>query len=310
MHPLIKKPSDKIETNFVKALYYGAPGIGKSTYGFTAPAPVLFDFDDGVKRVQPNDRREYVPITCWEDVESVIDSGLPEFESIIIDTAGKCLQYMAQDIIKKAPPKAKLSWQGNLTQQGYGQLKTRFQQFLLKVNQHKKHIIFLAHDKEVADGDVSFVRPDIVGASLGILLTEMDIVGYISMSEGKRVISHDPSEKYYGKNSCQLEPMIETGLLPIAKMIDRYKANQDKIHEIGLKYKQTLADAQSRLNSCNTLDEFNAALKELAEGSHIWDSKLVVRNYAKQRLTDLGYEYRNGQYYKVEKVEQAAIPMP
>ena len=48
---LIRKPAELKVQPKIKMLVYGQAGIGKSTIALSAPAPLLFDFDNGINRV-------------------------------------------------------------------------------------------------------------------------------------------------------------------------------------------------------------------------------------------------------------------
>ena len=48
---LIKKANELTIQTKIKALIYGQAGTGKTTLALSAPKPLLFDFDNGVHRV-------------------------------------------------------------------------------------------------------------------------------------------------------------------------------------------------------------------------------------------------------------------
>ena len=65
----IHRASDPIEVTQIKMLVYGQPGIGKSSFGFTAEAPLTLDFDDGARR--SSFRQDIVQIGSWADANSI-----------------------------------------------------------------------------------------------------------------------------------------------------------------------------------------------------------------------------------------------
>ena len=152
----------------IKVLLYGQPGIDKSTLALSAPSPLFIDFDNGVHRVQPQHQNDTVPVEKWEDVIELLDEDLSAYQTLIIDTAGKMLDYVSDYLIRQNPKFKKSD--GNLTQQGYGARKNTFRQFFAKISLLGKNLVFIAHDKEEKDEDLKFVRPDGGGSSGGDLI--------------------------------------------------------------------------------------------------------------------------------------------
>lgn len=306
----IKKGSDPVEVPFTKTLIYSPPGLGKTTFAQTADNPLLLDFDKGIKRVQPQQRKDSVEISNWADVEELLKhEALQGYDCLIIDTAGKMLDVLTLDIITTAQPKTKLAWNGNLTQQGYGVLKNRFKTFLQRVEELKKHLIFVAHDKETSDGDSTFIRPDIQGASRDILMREMDLIGYMSISEGKVMISFDPSDRYYGKNSCMLPKLIECAKIPMSKITELYYANQDKIKIVQEQYLSLLETIKTIVAPTATPEQFAECGKKINSLSHLWDSKLVAKQIFFDHVKFCGYEF-NVATKEFNKIDNTPLPLP
>ena len=53
---LIKKATELQISKTVKMMIYGQAGMGKTTLALSMPRPLLFDFDNGVKRLTPSVR--------------------------------------------------------------------------------------------------------------------------------------------------------------------------------------------------------------------------------------------------------------
>src|SRR5690242_2633620 len=117
----IKKPFELKLQPLVKVLIYGQPGIGKSTIALSAPYPLLLDFDNGVHRVNNLHQTDTVPIEKWEDVLDVLEEDLSPYKTLIIDTAGKMLDYVSDYMIRQNPKYKR--GDGQLTQQGFGARK-------------------------------------------------------------------------------------------------------------------------------------------------------------------------------------------
>lgn len=289
---LIRKPSEIQAPTSVRILIYGQPGIGKTTLGVSAPQTLLLDFDGGVHRLNPIHVTDTVQITSWEDCVNVLKEDLTAYRTLVIDTAGKLLDYMSAYIIKSDPKMGRKD--GALTLQGYGVRKTTFSNFVKQVSVMGKHLVFVAHDREEKDGDYKTVRPEIGGSSAGDLIKEIDLVGYMEASGKKRTISFDPCEKFYGKNTCNLEPIIDIPEATIKNnflslIIDTYNESLEKRKTIAATYQEVIEQITEAVAGCETPDELNKVVSDIPNWNHIWDSKIQASFLIRKRANDLGF---------------------
>jgi hypothetical protein len=192
-------------------MVFGQPGIGKSSLGYSAADPLLLDFDNGAHRAA--NRRDTLQIGRWADVTELTDhvEALAPYQTIVVDTVGRCLDLMATDIIASNP---KMGRDGNLSLQGYGVLKARFRLWIAQLRTLGKDVVLIAHDKEEGDADSKSVRPDITGGSYAEVMKVSDFVGYLAMSGKSRVLDFNPTDKWIGKNPAGWAPLT---LPPVAK---------------------------------------------------------------------------------------------
>ena len=94
---------------------------------------------------------------------------------------------------------------GGLTIQGWGALKTLFEQWLTGLRQAGKQVIMIAHQKEEKEGEEKVMRPDIAGGSYGIVMNSADIVGYMMYSNNVRSIYWEPTDRFFAKNGGRLK---------------------------------------------------------------------------------------------------------
>lgn len=293
----IKKASDKIERDKFKVLIYGEPGIGKTTLALTAPNPLLIDCDTGISRVSPQFRKDYMEVSNWEDIDSLLNSPqeIAQYETLIIDTAGKLLDYLSLNIIKT---NYKLgSKTGGLTLQGYGQLLSEFRIFNTRVMQLGKSIVYVAHHTEQKDGEVTKMRPDITGKSLGSILREMDLVGFMQSRNNERTISFTPSDTYIGKNTCNLPNVINipdynsSKEKTIGSIFTKYRAMLDSQADVMIQYEALQEQIDRTIAQVNN-EEDATAVAEIIKGlDEIWDSKIIARIKFNERLVELGIKW-------------------
>lgn len=297
---LFKKPSELEFVTTIKMLVYGQPGIGKSTMALSAPNPVLFDFDGGVQRVNVAFQCPTLQVKSWEEALQALEelkSGEVPCNTIVIDTAGKMLDYMS-DFIMRNDSKMRMR-DGSLSLKGYGARKVMFQNFLREVAMMGKNVVFVAHEREEKDGETKIVRPEIGGSSAGDLMKELDLVGYVQAVGSDRTVYWTPQEKFYAKNTCNLPawqkiPVIvdEKGNVTqvndtLQKVFGYYEANVKKIEETRKRYNELLEEIEMAIENITDAKSANEFAKSIAEAEIIWDSKVRARELFKGKVEQL-----------------------
>lgn len=302
---LIRKPSELKTPTTIKMLIYGQPGIGKTTLALSTPIPLLLDFDGGIHRVNPMHQCDTVQISSWEDCLNVLKEDLSAYRTIIIDTAGKMLDYMSIYLIQKNGKLGKSN--GALSLQGYGERKGEFISFLKTVSLMGKHLVFVAHEKEEKDGDQKIVRPEIGGSSAGDLIKELDLVGYMEAIGKKKTISFDPCEKYYAKNTCQLASLIDIPTLSDSRnefltgIIGQYNESIERRIAVTGEYNALLDvihEGAESITNAESLNEFVTFINGL---QHVWDSKLQGGLIARDKSKALGLVLNKSKKYEPAK---------
>lgn len=301
MKSLFKKPSELEVNATIKLLVYGQPGLGKTTVALSSPSPVLLDFDGGVQRVNGAFQCPTLQVESWEQVQEALKEDLSEFKTIVIDTAGKMLDYMSAYIIKNEPKLAKRD--GSLSLQGYGARKSMFVNFLKQVSLMNKHLVFVAHEREDKDGEQKVVRPEMGGSSVGDLIKELDLVGYMQAYGEKRYIYWGVNEKAYTKNTCNLPNTNEIPTILDAQgnvtgqnafltsVFDSYNSYLSKERETRKKYDDFISSAKEEIEAIVDASTANDFCKSFTEAEQIWDSKLKVGMMVKLKCDALGLKF-------------------
>jgi hypothetical protein len=298
---LIRKPSELNVQTKIKALIYGQAGMGKSTLALSAPSPLMLDFDGGVHRVNYSHQVPTVQITKWEDCEEVLKEDLSAFQTLVIDTGGKMLDYMAEYIVRKNPKMGKSN--GSLTLQGFGERKGMFRQFCRQVMVMGKHIIFVAHrDTQKINEDFRYV-PLFGGSSYDDLVTELDLVGYLSATGKKRTITFDPSETNDGKNTCNLPGSMELPTVVDANgngtkntflldhVINPYIANLEKRRGDAEKFTAVMAELKTAFESVVDIDTVNKYIDMLDSYQHVGNSRIIAGQNLQGKAAELGLKF-------------------
>lgn len=277
----IVRSTDPIQVNRLNLCLYAAPGLGKTTLSFTADKPLLLDFDRGAHRAA--NRKDIVQVESWDDVTGITTQDLAEFNTVIVDTAGRALDVLTADIIRRNPKDGR---GGALTLQGYGKLKAEFVAWLKHLNSLGKDVILIAHMDEQRNGDEIIERLDVQGGSKGEIYKAADAMGRLAIREGKRVLNFSPTDAAFGKNPGQLDPIEvphpdrdPTFLADVVQQIkDRLNAmteDQREAQAVLEGWRVNLADAEDA-------DAINALVATAA------DAPKAVKALIHDRATKLG----------------------
>ena len=300
---MIKRPSELSVKATLSVLIYGQPGIGKTTFGVSAPDAVLFDYDGGVQRINGAHQVPTLQPTSWEDTNIAlqeIQNEMPETKTIVIDTVGKMLDYMSAYIIKTDPKMAMRD--GSLSLKGYGVRKQMFVNFIKQLALMGKNVVFIAHEREERRGEETFKRPEIGGSSANDLIKELDLVGYMYAVGKERVITFDPAEYYYAKNTCNLPAAIKLpvvvdesgkGMSNVAfsNIVAQYKVAQEKRQDTTARYEMLLGLIEETMSAVVDVESLNEAMVKLFAMEQIYDSFLRVQRAVANKGKELGFTY-------------------
>jgi hypothetical protein len=299
---LIKKPHELTVQPTIKVLIYGQPGLGKTTFALSAPNPLLIDFDGGVHRVNAAHQCDTLPVSNYQEFLDVLKENLGSYKTLVIDTAGKMLDYMGAYLIAGDPKLGKRD--GSLTLPGYGARKAEFVRVLKQISIMGKHLVFVAHEKEDKDGDQKVVRPEIGGSSAGDLIKELDLVGYMEAIGKRRTISFNPCEKYYAKNVCNLPAIIDIPVLideagelvipnnQLANIFDVYNNNLEKRKAIAAEYAELIEMINIKIDSVIDADTANEVSEwAIKFANWIWDAKLQASTRLNNKAKEVGLTF-------------------
>jgi hypothetical protein len=247
-----------------RMMLFGPPGIGKTTLGQTADEPLTLDFDRGSHRVQ--NRKDGLAISTWADVDELMakPEALEPYKTIVVDTVGRCLDFLTADIIDDAP---KLGRDGVLTQQGWGVLKGRFKSWMDALGKLGKDIVLIAHEKEEKDGDLRIVRADIPGGSYGEVMKLVDFVGYVSIQGKDRALDFNPTERWNAKNPAGWPTMVVPHFAKeprfLGTLLLKGKEALGKIGAESAGLASVVTEWASAISAYDTTEEMNAALPKI-----------------------------------------------
>lgn len=266
----ITRADDPITVEHIILAIYSNPGFGKTTLGFSANAPVLMDFDQGCYRAA--NRGDSVQVESWQDVTNITAEDLAPFQTIVIDTAGRALDFLTADIIKR---NAKMGRGGALTLQGYGQLKTEFTAWLKSLKVMGKDVVLIAHSSEDKSGDDLIERLDVQGGSKGEIYKSADAMGRLSIVNGRRVLNFSPTDTAFGKNPGNLDPLevpdISTSPRFMGEIIQTIKGRLNSLSAEQQRRQKLIAEWLEKIDQAEAVEQFN----ELATATKDADPAII-----------------------------------
>lgn len=217
-------------------LYYGDPGIGKTTFASKMPAPNLFiATEDGQRALKAYVQR----VHCWDDfldIISLLEKGDGEiYESVTIDTVDNLFDFCQDYVCKKLriTHPSDEEWG-----KGWDALKQEFKKSITRLQSIGMGVIFISHarSEEIKTRSLKVNKwfPSFAKQCRKIINPLVDFMFYFSTEEtvekgGKlkieRFVCCQPGETWEAKDRMQCFP--EKMPMDPAKFIEVYNKNQN-----------------------------------------------------------------------------------
>jgi len=291
----ITRSADRIAVQTITLLIYGSPGIGKTSIGCTAEAPLLLDFDKGAHR--SGFRKDTVQVSSWADVAAMTAEDLAEYKTIVVDTVGRCLDVMAANIIKGNPKMQ--GYGGALSLQGYGALKSAYATWLGWLTSLGKDVVLIAHDREDKKGDELIFRADIQGSSHGEVFKRADGVAYMHSVNRSTVLDFSPTDRWLGKNPGRFEPLTVPDFTThrdfLATVIAQAKEALNRLSDEQRIVVDAIDEWNTRATEATNAEEINALVADAAALKPPLGPQVKHIIAARAKELDLKYEGKKGQ---------------
>jgi len=237
------KPAGELPTSeFIKAIIYGNPGVGKTTFACGAPDPFLIDIDRGNKSLNTmglGHVQVALPDTLSE-VEGIFweAKSAPGYkQTYIIDTITELQRYHLDEIAQAEVMARKRDRFVN-SQQDYNESTNLIRKIGLMFRELPANIIFIAHSIEDKDESTGayITRPALTPKLSGTLEGMVDLVGYMEIGVSgfganetySRTLRAMPTRRISAKNRLGLPTLIENpswaGIVDLAAKAVKGKA--------------------------------------------------------------------------------------
>lgn len=297
----ILKGADPVKVSTLTVVIYAPPGLGKTSAAFTASRPLLLDFDAGAYRSAF--RKDSVPVAAWGDVADITAADLADYDTVIVDTAGRALDALTADLITKNP-KLK-GYGGALSLQGYGALKSTFMAWLKLVRGFGKDVILTAHSDEQRSGDEIVERLDVQGGSKSEIYKAADAMGRIMIRDKRRILTFDSSDTAFAKNPAQIEPLAIPHFAEqpsfLANVIQSMKDGLNTMTEAQKAAVDEMAEWSTRIKEAEDAEAFNGLLAQGSNVSEAARSKVKAMLVKEAKAHGLVFSKDAGEFVENDK---------
>lgn len=297
---LIRKASELSIPNTIKMMIYGQAGMGKSTLALSTPRPLLLDFDNGVKRINMSHLEgiDTVQVGSWQDVKDVLQEDLSVYQTIVIDTIGKMMDFIITYKCGSRQPQIR----------DWGGINQEFSWLNRTVGRLNKNVVFVAHRDTRKEGDDTVFIPDLRAKSYNAIVTELDLLGYLEMRNDNgrqmRTITFDPTSRNDGKNTCNLpgvmtiptivdaqgKPTAKNDFIErsvIAPYLGMLSAKEEEIK----KYNALLSEIEDGISQITDAQSANFFTEHINDYKHVGSSLMKARSLFSARVKELGLVY-------------------
>lgn len=268
-----------------------------TTVALSAPKPLLLDFDNGVKRVNMAhlDGIDIVQVSSWQDVQQVLQEDLSAYQTIVVDTIGKMMDFIISYKCGTRQPQIK----------DWGGINAEFSWMTRTLSSLNKNVVFVAHRDTRKEGDDTVFIPALREKSYNSIVTELDLLGYLEMRNEngvqKRTITFDPTSRNDGKNTCNLPGLMQVPTILdkngnptakndfiTAKVIMPYLSMLQVKKEEAAKYDKVIAEIKENIELITDASSANEFASRINEFEHVGSSLNMARNLFSAKVKALG----------------------
>lgn len=221
---------DRADEDHFKALIYGAPGTGKTSFGVSAPDPlILLSERQGMRHIRDAASRMGRPVPpvlymqSLEDYRSVIRTlrapraadgsfrvvgkdgaeilALDRWpQTIVIDSLTDACRLVDEEVKRDAPPQKASDGLDKVTERHWAALRDRCEKLIRAFRDSPTHVVFLAHvdDRLQGEGDEAqrWVGPSLIMRALpSFVIGAVNVAAITTRTIGKRDETDEDGER-------------------------------------------------------------------------------------------------------------------
>lgn len=197
------------EQHKVKALVYGKPGTGKTTFASTAPKALFLSAEGGLLSIAAKNP-DYVEIKSLANLKEALlylKTQKHDYQTVVIDSITEINEIIKTEIANR---------NGHAVQKHeWSEVQDKIKQIARGFRDLPLHVLFLAGEvTERDDEKIATINPSLNGKSSSEISGYMDIVGYLSIDRATGY------RKIYVKSSASLATKDRGNVLPDDPTLD------------------------------------------------------------------------------------------
>ena len=285
----------------ITLLIQGSPGVGKSTVAQSAPDPVLtLDLDNGMYRVSPAHRKDVSICKTFDELKADVEAAKGKYKTIVVDTGGALVEMLKQYVVDNQKDfKGGSKATGGISLQGYGFVKTLWNDFMADLRRNFNVIIIFHESAERNGDDGTFYQIVVEGAARNSVYQSCSLAARLFINNGQRYLGFTPTEQYSAKSCFGI-----SGLVPIPELKDGEpndlltklfnKAHENLAAESKAlapqteAYNKALEEGKKAVEAVNAPEDVPSAVKYIGSLEHALTSEKEIKAMLKKRLDELG----------------------
>ena len=305
----------KVEEQNLTFLFYGSPGVGKTSLGYSADNSLMLNLDMGAHRVKPEHRIGKDTSVCktFDEVKADVEYAKGKYKTIVIDTGGALVEMLKQYVVDHPQDfKGGAKATGGISLQGYGFVKTLWNDFTRTLRQNF-NVVYIFHEQAEKNGDDgTFYSIVVEGAAKNVVWQSADLAARFFINNGQRYLGFTPTEQYSAKSSFGIKGLVEIPELKqgdkndfleklFIKVRENLNAESKALAPEKEKYDTAMAQAKEVCAAVNKPEDVAPAAQFIKSIDHALTSEKEATAMLKARLAELGivwnkqtkaYEYK------------------
>lgn len=295
------KATEAKQPTFIKCLFYGKAGTGKTTLALSAPNPAVIDFDGGLHRVNFQHRYgvDVLQPESWEDVMTTLAdrAAMSGYKTIVVDTVDKMMDFIITYKCGTRQPVLK----------DWGGINQEFTRFCRAVDALQKNVIFIAHEASTTEKDVTCYRPALRDKNFVAVQNELDILAFLQRTEIQGVAQRTLT--FFAANCEGKKPsnFPDTMVIPVCLDNNGNKTIENdffqksilnpyiemKARENGAlaEYSKLMKQINDDIDFINDADTANSFIQNAGKYSHVGNSLQMMRSLFAAKVGSLGLSY-------------------